>query len=303
VSPVILLGTAVGALGLAIVTLVMAAAPTRSARGGIARAAAAIEQRYVQHTEAAEDGPVLSAPGWLRSLALRLSPAGAAVAVERRLAIAGNPQRWNSDRVLAVKGLGLLALGLLGGMYGLPSPVTALLFGGLGAAAGFYMPDLLLYNAGAKRQVKLQLGLPDAMDMLTVCVEAGLGFDSALARVANSISGPLSSEFSRALQEIQIGKSRTEAFRALADRTTVAELRAFVTALIQASELGIPIANVLREQAKEMRLRRRQRAEEKAQMVPVKILFPLIGCLFPALFIIIIGPGAISIMNSMFGKH
>jgi tight adherence protein C len=303
VSPAVLLGTAVGALGLAIATLVMAAAPTRSARGGIARAAAAIEQRYVQHDEASEDAAVLSAPRWLRSLGLRLSPAGGAAAVERRLAIAGNPRRWNSDRILAVKGFGLLALALLGGGYGLPSPVTALLFGGLGAAAGFYVPDLLVYNAGSKRQAKIQNSLPDAMDMLTVCVEAGLGFDSALARVAGSITGPLAAEFSRALKEIQIGKSRTQSLRALADRTTVAELRAFVTALIQAGELGIPIANVLREQAKEMRLRRRQRAEEKAQMVPVKILFPLIGCLFPALFIIIIGPGAIGIMNTMFGKH
>ncbi len=126
---------------------------------------------------------------------------------------------------------------------------------------------------------------------------------SALARVTGSITGPLANEFSRALQEIQIGKSRTQSLRALADRTTVAELRAFVSALVQAGELGIPVANVLREQAKEMRLRRRQRAEEKAQQVPVKILFPLIGCLFPALFIVIIGPGAISIMNSLFTKH
>jgi tight adherence protein C len=105
---------------------------------------------------------------------------------------------------------------------------------------------------------------------------------------------------SRALQEIQIGKSRAQALRSLADRTTVAELRSFTSALIQANELGIPIADVLREQSKEMRLRRRQRAEEKAQQVPVKILFPLIGCLFPALFIVVIGPGAISIMHSLF---
>jgi tight adherence protein C len=136
------------------------------------------------------------------------------------------------------------------------------------------------------------------MDMLTICVEAGLGFDAALARVARNTGGPVAAEFSRVLQEMQIGKSRTEALRALAGRTTVAELRAFTSALVQAGELGVPVADVLREQAKEMRLRRRQRAETKAQQVPVKILFPLVGCLFPALFVIIIGPGAVSIMHA-----
>ncbi len=125
-----------------------------------------------------------------------------------------------------------------------------------------------------KRQVKLQMALPDAMDMLTMCVEAGLGFDAALAKVARNTGGPLADELARALQEMQIGKSRAQALRSMADRTTVAELRGFVSALVQASELGIPIASVLREQAKEMRLQRRQRAEEKAQKVPVKILIP-----------------------------
>ena len=166
--------------------------------------------------------------------------------------------------------------------------------------AGFFLPDLLLYNVGIKRQTLIQRDLPDAMDMLTICVESGLGFDAALARVARNSEGPVAAEFSRALQEIQIGKSRSQALRSLAERTTVPELRAFTSAVVQAGELGIPIADVLREQAKEMRMRRRQRAEEKAQQVPVKILFPLIGCLFPALFIIVIGPGAISIMHSLF---
>jgi tight adherence protein C len=170
----------------------------------------------------------------------------------------------------------------------------------LGAAVGFYLPDVLLYNAAVKRQARIQRALPDAIDMLTICVESGLGFDAAMIRVARNVEGPVAAEFSRALQEIQIGKSRTQALRAMASRTTVAELRAFVSALVQAGELGIPIADVMRVQSREMRLRRRQRAEEKAQQVPVKILFPLIGCLFPALFIIVIGPGVISIMHSLF---
>jgi tight adherence protein C len=136
--------------------------------------------------------------------------------------------------------------------------------------------------------------------MLTVCVEAGLGFDAALAQVARNTTGPLAAEFARVLQEMQIGNTRSQALRGMANRTTVPELRAFVSGMVQAGELGVAVADVLREQAKEMRLRRRQRAEEMAQKVTVKILFPLMTCLFPALFVIVIGPGAINIMHTLF---
>jgi len=146
------------------------------------------------------------------------------------------------------------------------------------------------------------VALPDALDMLTVCVEAGLGFDAALAQVARNTDGPLAAEFARALQEMQIGKSRGQALRALAERTTVPEARAFVSALVQAGDLGIPVARVLREQAKEMRVRRRQRAEAKAQQVPVKITFPLILCIFPALLVVVLGPGIINIAHALFGR-
>jgi tight adherence protein C len=296
-----------GLVGVALALLVVALAPASPAEGGMSRVVAAIEERYAQRTTptGAEDGERLTPPpGWLRALALRLSPAGATAKIQRKLDIAGNPPRWDANRILAAKAAGLLALGALAGLYGLgalhnPGLVVAAM--GAGAAVGFFLPDLLLYNTGVKRQVKIQQSLPDAMDMLTICVEAGLGFDAALARVTRNITGPLAAEFARSLQEMQIGKSRTEALRALAERTTVTELRAFVSALVQAGELGIPVAEVLREQAKEMRLQRRQRAEAKAQQVPVKILFPLIACLLPALFVIIIGPGGISIMHALFG--
>jgi tight adherence protein C len=164
----------------------------------------------------------------------------------------------------------------------------------------FFLPDVLLYNRGIKRQELILAGLPDALDMLTVCVEAGLGFDAALAQVARNTQGPLAEEFARGLQEMQIGLSRAQALRAVADRTTVSELRAFASSLVQASELGIPVARVLREQTVEMRVRRRQRAEEKAQKVPVKIMFPVVACLFPALLVVIVGPGVISIAHALF---
>jgi tight adherence protein C len=202
--------------------------------------------------------------------------------------------------VLAGKAIGLVVLGSIGALLALRHPVLLVLTAGAGAAAGFFLPDLLLYNAGLKRQHRLAISLPEGLDLLTICVEAGLGFDAALAQVTRNLDGPLAAEFARVLQEMQIGKSRAEAMRALAERTNVPELRAFVSALTQSAELGIPVANVLREQAKEMRVRRRQRAEAQAQKVPVKITFPLIGCLMPAMFVVILGAGIITIAHSLF---
>ena len=218
----------------------------------------------------------------------------------KRLDLAGNPGSWTAERIMGAKGAAMLILALIGLLFG-GIGLTGLLFALAGAAAGFWLPDLLLYNLGLKRQDELRRGLADALDMLTVCVEAGQGVDSALLQVARSVKGPISGEFARVLSEIQIGKSRGDAFTSLASRTTVPEARNFVSALVQADRLGLPIANVLREQSNQMRLVRRQRAEEQAQKVPVKILFPMLLCIFPALFIVIIGPGAIQIMKSFSG--
>lgn len=302
-TTVLLIG-GLAALGLAI-ALVVLTIFARPVEGGVARALTTIDNHYTQRApvdvEPKRD-PFAALPGWLRSLAVRLSPSGIGTTLQRRLDLAGNPSGWTPDRILAAKGLGLFILGGLGGLYGLRTIGLFVVGTAVAATAGFFLPDILLYNAGTKRQEKIRRALPDALDMLTVCVEAGLGFDAALAQVARNTTGPLAAEFSRVLQEIQIGKSRSQALRAMTNRTTVPELRVFVSALVQAGELGIAIADVLREQAKEMRLRRRQRAEEQAQKVPVKILFPLVFCLFPSMFIVIIGPGVISIAHVLFGK-
>lgn len=276
-------------LAVSLVAFALVLRPSATAAGSLAL----IETSYSAGVAAQPDA--VASPSWLRSIALRLSPAGVAAGLQHRLDLAGNPVTWTPDRVLAAKGLGLLVGAALGGLLGARSVGWLVAGLVLGAVFGFFLPDLLLLNAGQKRQEKIRRALPDALDMLTVCVEAGLGFDAAMAQVARNTSGPLAQECARVLQEMQIGKSRNESLRALTLRTTVAELRAFVSALAQAGELGVPIASVLREQAREMRVRRRQRAEEQAQKVPVKILFPLITCLFPAMFVIIIGPGAISI--------
>ena len=303
-SPTMLLTFGLAAIGLAIAIMAWVILSARARQQVVARALSDIETIYSarapQEPSTADSFAALAS--WLRQLGQRLSPPGLRTSLQHRLDLAGNPPRWTADRILACKGLGFLGLAMLGTIYELHHLALAIVCAGLGGAAGFFLPDLLLYNAGVKRQVKIQQALPDTLDMLTVCVEAGLGFDAALMQVARNTSGPLAAEFARVLQETQIGNTRSQALRGMANRTTVRELRAFVTALVQAGELGIPVAGVLREQAKEMRLRRRQRAEAMAQKVAVKICFPLIACLFPALFVIVIGPGAINIMHSLFAR-
>jgi tight adherence protein C len=281
--------------------LVAALLPGGRGQPGVAHALTAIEDSYARAPAVSDAaGPPGPLSGAARSLAARLSPAGAAATLQRRLDLAGNPPSWTPDRMLAVKGTGLVGGVVLAVICGMESPALLLLATAIGAGLGFFAPDLLLLNAGQKRQAKLQQGLPDALDMLTVCVEAGLGFDGALAQVARNSDGPVAAEFARALQEMQIGKTRAQALRAVVDRTTVPELRAFVSALVQASDLGIPVAQVLREQSREMRLRRRQRAEYRAQQIGVKITFPLILCLFPALIVIVVGPGLIELAGTLF---
>ncbi len=231
----------------------------------------------------------------------RFTPDGQVERIRSRLEAAGSPARWDTDRVLAFKSLGLVVLGMLGlivpaalGAGLLPTmAITA-----VAAVLGYYTPDLVLYQVSYERQERIQRELPDALDLLTISVEAGLGFDAALAQVARNTTGPLAEEFFRVLQEMQIGLARADSFRALAERSDVADLRSFVTAMIQADIFGIPIANVLRVQSREMRIKRTQRAEEKAQKVPIKILFPLIFCILPALFVIVVGPAGITIFRN-----
>ena len=159
------------------------------------------------------------------------------------------------------------------------------------------MPDLLLFNAGEKREAQMRRALPDALDLLTISVEAGLWFDAAVLKVARNTTGPLAQEFARLLQEMQLGVGRMNAMRAMGERSTIKELRAFCQAMVQADQLGVPVGRVLRVQSREMRLRRRQEAEEKAQKVPVKIMIPLVLCILPCLFIIVLGPAALKIVE------
>ena len=246
---------------------------------------------------------LLPALGTLGALGTRLTPLGMRKRIARKLVLAGSPAGWSADKVAAIKVLGTgtgLVLGWLVatalGFEGLPYVGALVLFGGIGTL----IPGAALDIKARTRQELIRRALPDTMDLLTISVEAGLGFDAALSQVVKSTEGPLAQEVARMLQEMQVGVSRVDSLRSLADRTDVEELRGFTLAMIQADQFGVSISKVLRSQANVLRTKRRQRAEEKAMKVPVKLLFPLIFCILPAMFIVLIGPAAIRISRSFF---
>lgn len=300
------LGVGLIGLGVLVIALVLVLGIGSREPTGVAKSLALIDgsvgSQYVGRNELpTKDRLVTPFVDLARRLALRLSPSGTVDRLTRSLDRAGNPAVWTVDRIMGLKGLALLLGVALGFLYAGISPGGLLLAVVLGAV-GLFVPDLLLYNAALRRQEKTSKGLADTLDILTVCVEAGQGFDSALLRVAREGEGPMADEFARVLSEMQLGTSRADAFSALGDRVSLPEVKNFVSAIVQADRLGIPIAKVLREQTSAMRVTRRQKGEEKAQKVTVKILFPLLLCIFPALFVVIIGPGIIRMMTSLFGS-
>ena len=302
-SPTLLLYVGAGALLVGIAAIMVIMLSGNAQLSGVAKSLALIEHGFRPQEVAKSElgiGDRLVQPllDFTRRLARSVAPRGATARLTRLLDVAGNPPTWTVERLMGVKGAAMLLLGALGFLLFGGLSVKGILLAVVLGAAGFFLPDLLIYNAGIKRQDQLRKGLADALDMLTVCVEAGQSFDGALQQVSRSVTGPVAGEFSRVLQEIQIGRPRGQAFASMSDRTSVPEVKTFVTALVQADRLGLPIGAVLREQAHQMRLVRRQRAEEQAQKVTVKILFPLLLCIFPAIFVVIIGPGAIRIMDT-----
>jgi tight adherence protein C len=228
----------------------------------------------------------------LASRARRFTPAGMISSLERR----------PIERVLAAKLVAGGAGALVGVLMFLDKPSAALFLVALFfAGAGYFLPDALLYNQATKRQNAIQLELADALDQITITVEAGLGFEAAVDRLARAGDSVLKLEFGRMLQEIRFGLSRRQALENLVTRTQVPDLRKFVHAVAQADVYGIPIAQVLRVQSAEMRAKRRQAAEERAMKVPVKILMPVMLCILPALFIVILGPAGIRIARTFSG--
>jgi tight adherence protein C len=304
-----------GALVVTAVLLVSAAASTTAsgqAVSGVERSVALVQalsngpsELTKEYDESFTDR--IMAPFQARALlvARRLSGGDAAERIRRRLDVAGNPVGWTVERVQAGKVIGAIALFLIsvalttvmGTSFTLR--IVAIV---ASTAIGWFGPNFYLYQRVYERSKLIQRSLPDAIDLMTISVESGLAFDAAVQQVARNTEGPLAEEFSRVLREMQIGQGRAEALRGLAERTEVDDLKGFVTSMVQADSFGIPIANVLRIQSSEIRMKRRQRAEEQAQKVPVKITVPLIFCILPCLFIAVMGPAVIHIMDSFAGK-
>jgi tight adherence protein C len=267
--------TAPGAPGSAS-SLASAASPAGPARDAVA-------------ADADHPGPF----GWIAPRALRAR-------LDRDLGLAGLQQVWPLDRVLRVKailtGAALVLAVLIGGVGRSPLAIAvAVLF----VVVAYVAPDLVIGGRARERQAVIQRELADALDQVTISIEAGLGLEAAMARVGAHGTGPLAQELTRTVQDMRVGFSRREAYLALAERTSVVDLRRFARAILQADEYGISIGGVVRTQAAELRDKRRQRAEEKAMKVPVTVLFPLMVCILPVLFVVVLGPAAINLLGTV----
>jgi tight adherence protein C len=237
------------------------------------------------------------------AIAKRLTSEDMRNRLDHKLLLAGSPKGWDAERIVTVRFLvGLVMPSLYIAFSVLNGKLDMLAVAGSGLVfyVGWFGPPSLLSARASRRREKIRQELPDTMDLLTISVEAGLGFDAAVGQCITNIKGTLSDELSRVMQEMQLGIARSQAFRNLDARTDVEELKSFVLAMIQADQFGISVSRVLRAQAAQLRVRRRQRAEEKAMKLPVKMIFPLILCIMPSLFVVVIGPGVVRIAQDLF---
>ena len=232
---------------------------------------------------------------------MRLVPNRNMSSVQRKLDLAGRPNNWSPSEFLGVRGLAGILLGVLGFML-LTLAKTDLaqrfLLGIVLAALGFYLPSAWLGSKIKKRQHEILKALPDALDLLTISVEAGLGFDAALAKVTEKWDNELCREFTRVIAEMRVGKKRRDALRDMVTRMEVPDVTSFVAAIIQADQLGVSISKVLRIQSEQMRIKRRQRAEEQARKAPIKMMIPMVFLIFPAIWIVLMGPAILIVKNS-----
>jgi tight adherence protein C len=236
-------------------------------------------------------------------ISARFTPQKAIQDTARRLELAGNPWPIDAATFLAIRFILALILGGLLVAVVLISPPSNpsdnFMYIGGATFAGFYLPHLMLTSRITRRQKEIRKAMPDALDLLTICVEAGLGFDAAMSRVSEKWENELSLAFARVIREIQLGKVRREALKDMADRLGIPEMTSFVAAIIQSEQLGVSLAKVLRIQADQMRVKRRQRAEEEAHKAPIKMIIPMALLIFPSILIIILTPAVIQIMGSL----
>ena len=237
--------------------------------------------------------------GWVA----RITSASFADRTQKRLALAGNPGDLRVADWLGIKAIAAFVFAAL--FFALAAFVLGagvsggLIMGLIGLVFGYIAPEFWLGGRVRKRQKAILIMVPDSLDLLTISVRAGLGFDAALGKVVEKLKGPLTDEFRRALAEVRVGKARRDALRDIVPRTEVSALTNFIGAIIQAEQLGVSISKVLQVQSEQLRIERRQRAEEQAAKAPIKMLFPLVGCIFPSLFIVILGPAIILIVQNL----
>ena len=231
----------------------------------------------------------------------RFTPERTLEAARHKLDLAGNPQNWSASEFFGVRVLAAIVLAAL--IFVVLSITNAeigmrLLMTIVFALLGFFLPALSLGSRIRSRQSSIVKSLPDALDLLTVCVEAGLGFDQAMKKVSEKWDNELSRAFTRVLQEIQLGRMRREAMRDMANRMEVSEVTSFVAAIIQAEVLGVSMTKILRIQADQMRMRRRQRAEEKAHQASIKMIIPMVFLIFPSIWVVLLGPAILQVMQA-----
>jgi tight adherence protein C len=242
----------------------------------------------------------------LGEIAIRFTPQNALQNTAKKLELAGSPGKLDPTLMMALQ---FISFVFFGGLLFLVFSVAKVSWS-LGivilivlvfSILGFFIPQLLLSSAINRRQKNIRRAMPDALDLLTICVEAGLGFDAAMAKVAEKWETELSLSFARAIREVQLGKLRREALRTMADRIGISEMTSFVAAVIQSEQLGVSLAKVLRIQSDQMRIRRRQLAEEEAHKVPIKMLVPMGLLIFPSLMIVLLAPAGFRLMHSALG--
>ncbi|MEE8488739.1 MAG: type II secretion system F family protein [Acidimicrobiia bacterium] len=268
-----------------------------NARRSSSRRLASLQTRDEVLTSGISERAIAPIIEGLGKFALRFTPQGWVNKAQKKLVYAGMADRmdgntWAALRIIALIGV-LVLFFIVQSAFG--TPIQKLMLFGVVMGIGFVGPEAVLNRRIDERRKEMEKSLPDLIDLLVISVEAGLGFEAAMGRVVQAVPGELSREFTRTLQETRVGVSRHKALRALAERTDVDDLNAFVLALIQADQFGVSIARMLRVQADEMRVRRRQRAQEKAFAAPVKLVFPLVLCIFPSMFVVLLGPAAINI--------
>lgn len=303
--PIVIVGSA--AIPLAFLALWWALSGARLGQAAAVRnlsagRAATNDMRHALLQRSAGDRVVEPLIGKLAKGGRRLTPGGMLESLERRIASAGGS--WTVDRVMAAKAALAIGGGLVGFVFVIRSPsllYVLVLFAAI--SFGWFLPDLLLYNQAQKRQAQIQMSLPDTIDQITISVEAGLGLEAAMARAGRSGKGPLAEELVRTLQDMQAGRSRAEALRSLSDRTGLADLNRIVLAMVQAENYGVPISRVLNVQSAELRVKRRQYAEERAMKLPVKVVFPMLICIMPALFIVLLGPAILRVGHLFHSLH